>query len=65
MYQIARRTISDRVRKKKEIEKVGKNSTVKKQEGELGYSRRVMWPELDDNLYIEFIERRKTGRKVK
>ena len=65
MYQIPRRTISDWVRKKKEIEKVGKNSPVKKQEGELGYSRRVLWPELEDKLYIEFIERRKAGRIVK
>ena len=65
MYQIPRRTISDWVRKKKEIEKVGKNSPVKKQEGELGYSQRVLWPELEDKLYIEFIERRKAGRIVK
>jgi len=65
MYQIPRRTISDWVRKKKEIEKVGKNSPVKKQEGELGYSRRVLWPELEDKLYVESIERRKAGRIVK
>jgi len=31
----------------------------------LGYSRRVLWPELEDKLYIEFMERRKAGRIVK
>jgi len=65
VYQIPRRTISDWVKKKKEIERVGKNSAIKKQEGELGYSRRVLWPELEDKLYSEFIERRKAGRIVK
>jgi len=65
MYQIPLRTISDWVRKEKEIEKVGKSSPAKKQEGELAYSWRVLWPELEDKLYIEFIERRNAGRIVK
>ena len=65
VYQIPRRTISDWVRKKEEIEQVGKNSAVKKREEGLGYSQRVLWPELEDRLYREFIERRKAGRIVK
>jgi len=32
---------------------------------ESGYSQRVLWPELEDRLYEDFLERRKAGRTVR
>jgi len=64
LYQIPRRTISDWVQKRSTIEKLGRDSRVKKEES-LVCTRRVLWPELEDFLYKEFMERRKTGRTVR
>lgn len=65
VYQIPWRIIFNWVRKKGEIERVGKNSAVKKREEGLGYSQQELWPELEDRIYREFLERRKAGRIVK
>jgi len=66
LYLIPRRTISDWVRKKEVIEKYGKRSRVRKDSNEeVGYSRRVLWPELETRLYQEFLERREAGRSVR
>ena len=62
-YQIPHRTISDWVQKKAEIERVGRGSQKVKEEWD-GYTRRVLWPELEDQLYGDFIERGKAGRIV-
>ena len=64
MYQIPRQTISNWVMNKKEIEKVGRNSQSRMRE-ELGESGRVLWPELESQLYSDFIERREAGRRVR
>ena len=32
---------------------------------ESGYSQRVLWPELEDRLYEDFLERRKAGQTVR
>ena len=36
-----------------------------RKEESVGFTRRVLWPELEDVLYKEFMERRKTGRTVR
>ena len=65
-FQMPQRTIRDWVRKKDQIEKIGKNSSIRNHaSGGLGYSRRVQWPELEDKLYNDFIERREGGRTVR
>lgn len=64
LYKVPQRTISDWVRKKGKIEGRGRNSAVRKEDG-VGYTKRVLWPELEDRLYSEFIERRKGGRTVR
>ena len=35
------------------------------EEVRVGYTKRVLWPELEDRLYSDFIERRKGGRTVR
>ena len=36
-----------------------------RKEESVGFTRRVLWPELEDVLYKEFMERRKAGRTVR
>lgn len=64
LYQIPCRTISDWIRKKNEIERVGRGSQKGREEWE-GYTGQVLWPELEDQLYKDFIQRRKAGRIVR
>jgi len=64
LYQIPQRTISDWVRNKKKIEGIGKNSPQRKEET-AGFTRRILWPQLEERLYSEFIERREAGRTVR
>jgi len=64
LYQIPRRTISNWIRKKKEIERVGRGSQKGREEW-VGYTGQVLWPELEDQLYKDFIQRRKAGRIVR
>jgi len=65
-FQMRQRTITDWVRKKNQIEKIGKNSAIRNHaRGGLGYSRRVQWPELEDKMYNDFIERWEGGRTVR
>ena len=64
LYHIPRRTISDWVRKKADIKRVGRGSQKVMEEWE-GYTQRVLWPELEDQLYRDFIERRKARRIVR
>jgi len=52
--QIPRRTISDWVLRKKIIKGVGKNSQKRKEET-LGFSRRIIWPQLEERLWSEFL----------
>jgi len=64
MYHIPQRTISTWVKRRKQIEGVGKNSHIKKEE-QKGNTQRVFWPELEERLYSEFLERREAGRSVR
>ena len=63
-YRIPLSTINDWVRKKSQIEGVGRNSG-KRKEKTMGVSQRVLWPQLEDMLYSQFIERREAGRTVR
>jgi len=63
-YRIPLSTINDWVRKKGQIEGVGRNSGKRKEET-MGVSQRVLWPQLEDVLYSQFIERREAGRTVR
>lgn len=64
LFQIPQRTISDWVRGRESIEVGGVGCTVKRRE-ESGYSTRILWPELEAQLYREFLKRREAGRTVR
>jgi len=66
LYKIPQITISDWIRQRGQIEGRGRNSAVKRvEEVRMGYTKRVLWPELEDRLYSNFIEWRKGGRTVR
>jgi len=64
MYLISRRTISTWVKSRNQIEGVGKNSQIKREEIS-GNTQRVFWPELEERLHSEFLEQQKAGRSVR
>ena len=64
MYHIPQRTISTWVKKREMIERVGKNSHIK-EERTNGNTQRVLWPELEEWLHSEFLERRRAARTVR
>jgi len=63
IYGVPQRTISDWVRKKKQIEGVGENALVRTEALE-GISH-CWWPELEAKLYEDFIKWREQGRIVR
>ena len=64
LYQIPTRTISRWVGLRSKIEGLGRDSSVRKDAG-LGNTGRILWPELEEQLYRDFIERRREGRIVR
>jgi len=64
-FQIPPRTISEWVKKRGEIEKVGINTKGRAPDPDIGNYSQCWWPELEEKLYSDFLEWREQGQIVR
>jgi len=64
LYKIPQHTISDWVRGQQKIEEIGEGSPVKRN-GSLACLSRVLWPQLEVELFEDFKRQREAGRTVR